>query len=68
MATVVDIVFLGTGTSSCIPTVNCLTNTDQECKVCPSSQTPEGIKNSRKNTSLVVRYRKHSDPAGHRLR
>jgi hypothetical protein len=68
MATVVEIVFLGTGTSSCVPTVNCLTSPDQTCKVCLSSQTPEGIKNSRKNISLIVRYRKHSDPAGHRLR
>lgn len=68
MATVVEIIFLGTGTSSSIPTVACLTNPEKSCPVCLSTQTPEGIKNNRKNTSMVVRYRKHDDPLDHRLR
>lgn len=68
MATVVEIVFLGTGTSSSVPTVSCLTDTEKTCKVCLSSQTPEGRKNNRRNTSLVVRYRKHDDPFDFRLR
>jgi hypothetical protein len=68
MATVVEIIFLGTGTSSSVPTVACLTNPEKLCPVCLSTQTPEGIKNNRRNTTLVVRFRKHSDPPGHRLR
>ncbi|KAI7907718.1 beta-lactamase-like protein [Cokeromyces recurvatus] len=68
MATVVEIIFLGTGTSSSVPTIACLTNPEKSCKVCLSSQTPEGRKNNRKNTSMVVRFRKHSDPTGFRLR
>lgn len=68
MATVVEIIFLGTGTSSSVPTIACLTNPTKGCTVCLSSQTPEGIKNNRRNTSLVVRFRKHDDPADFRLR
>lgn len=68
MATVVEIIFLGTGTSSSIPTVACLTHPEKSCPVCLSTLTPEGIKNNRRNTTLVVRYRKHADPPGHRLR
>lgn len=69
MATVVEIIFLGTGTSSSVPTIACLTNPKKKkCQVCLSTQTPEGIKNNRRNTSLVVRYRKHDDPVGFRLR
>ncbi|KAI8985401.1 beta-lactamase-like protein [Pilobolus umbonatus] len=56
MATVVEVIFLGTGTSSCVPTVSCLTSEKKSCQVCLSSQTPEGIKNCRKNTSFIVRF------------
>lgn len=68
MATVVEVIFLGTGTSSSVPTIACLTHPEKKCLVCLSSQTAEGIKNNRKNTSVVVRYRKHDDPVGFRLR
>ncbi|KAI8645858.1 beta-lactamase-like protein [Parasitella parasitica] len=68
MASVIEIVFLGTGTSSSVPTVSCLTNPDKSCSVCLSSQTPEGRKNNRRNTSLIVRFRKHDDPPEFRLR
>ncbi|KAI8087224.1 beta-lactamase-like protein [Thamnidium elegans] len=68
MATVVEIIFLGTGTSSSVPTIACLTNPKKKCAVCLSTQSRKGIKNNRKNTSLVVRYRKHDDPVGFRLR
>lgn len=68
MATVVEIIFLGTGTSSSVPTIACLTNPEKNCRVCLSTQTPKGIKNNRRNTSLVVRFRKHDDPVGFRLR
>ncbi|KAL1930839.1 hypothetical protein VTP01DRAFT_9976 [Rhizomucor pusillus] len=68
MATVVEIIFLGTGTSGAIPNVSCLTEQPPTCKVCVSAMTPEGRKNMKKNTSMVVRFRKHSDPPEARLR
>lgn len=68
MATVEEIVFLGTGTSSSVPTIACLTDPKKKCSVCLSAVTPEGFKNNRKNTSMVVRFRKHKDPPGARLR
>lgn len=68
MATVVEIVFVGTGTSGAVPNVSCLTEQPPTCKVCVSAMTPEGRKNMKKNTSLIVRFRKHSDPPNARLR
>ncbi|KAI9257911.1 beta-lactamase-like protein [Sporodiniella umbellata] len=68
MATVEEIVFLGTGTSSSVPTVACLTDPEKKCLVCLDAMTAEGYKNNRKNTSLLVRFRKHSDPPNARLR
>ncbi|KAI8390303.1 beta-lactamase-like protein [Blakeslea trispora] len=68
MASVVEIVFLGTGTSSSVPSINCLTHPTQSCKVCLSTQTPSGRKNNRRNTSMVVRFRNHNDPKDARLR
>ncbi|CAO0802931.1 unnamed protein product [Mucor circinelloides] len=68
MASVVEIIFLGTGTSSSVPTVSCLTDPEKSCPVCLSSQTPEGRKNNRRNTSMIVRFRKHDDPPEFRLR
>ncbi|EIE84792.1 hypothetical protein RO3G_09502 [Rhizopus delemar RA 99-880] len=56
MATVEEIVFLGTGTSSSVPTIACLTDPKKKCSVCLSAVTPEGFKNNRKNTSMVVRF------------
>lgn len=68
MATIVEIVFLGTGTSGAVPNVSCLTNPEQPCKVCISAMTPEGKKNMKKNTSLMVRFRSQDDPPNARLR
>ncbi|KAI8966901.1 hypothetical protein BDF20DRAFT_918110 [Mycotypha africana] len=67
MATVEEIIFVGTGTSSSVPVISCLTSPKRDCKVCLSTLTPEGRKNIRKNTSLLVRFRKHADPPGARL-
>ncbi|OLY84871.1 putative hydrolase [Smittium mucronatum] len=50
-----EVIFLGTGTSSGIPSVPCLVRTDRKCKVCLSSMTKEGEKNRRRNTSILVR-------------
>lgn len=68
MATIVEIVFLGTGTSGAVPNVSCLTNPEQSCMVCLSAMTPQGKKNMKKNTSLMVRFRSHNDPPNARLR
>ncbi|PIA18373.1 metallo-beta-lactamase family protein [Coemansia reversa NRRL 1564] len=45
---------MGTGTSGAVPNVTCLTSIDYTCKVCKLSMTPEGSKNKRRNTSLLV--------------
>ncbi|KAJ1916270.1 hypothetical protein H4219_003890 [Mycoemilia scoparia] len=50
-----DIIFLGTGTSGCIPNIPCITSR-RDCKVCWSTLKPEGQKNRRRNTSLLVRF------------
>ncbi|KAL1915220.1 uncharacterized protein VTP21DRAFT_7496 [Calcarisporiella thermophila] len=52
-----SIIFLGTGTSSCVPTIPCLTSSTRKCRVCLSTLLPDGYKNIRKNTSVVVRFR-----------
>lgn len=53
----VELVFLGTGTSSSIPHVECLTAPpeDKPCKTCISTLTPEGKKNIRRKTSCAFR-------------
>ncbi|KAI9306920.1 beta-lactamase-like protein [Cunninghamella echinulata] len=68
MATLEQVIFLGTGCSSCTPNVTCLTNPEQSCKSCLSSMTPDGRKNRRNNVSIAIRFRDHNDPPGHRLR
>ncbi|KAI8321341.1 hypothetical protein GQ54DRAFT_298076 [Martensiomyces pterosporus] len=50
-----EIIFLGSGTSGCIPNIPCITSNDPNCQVCKLSVTPEGWKNRRRNTSLLVR-------------
>ncbi|KAI0702421.1 beta-lactamase-like protein [Cytidiella melzeri] len=55
----VELIFLGTGTSSTLPHVDCLTappNT-KPCRTCLSTLYPEGKKNIRRNTSCVLRIR-----------
>ncbi|KAJ6470963.1 beta-lactamase-like protein, partial [Mycena sanguinolenta] len=53
----IELIFLGTGTSSCLPHINCLTLPpgDKQCKTCLSAMTPAGKNNIRRNTSAVVR-------------
>ncbi|OMJ21924.1 putative hydrolase [Smittium culicis] len=52
---VTQVLFLGTGTSSCIPNVPCIMKDPPTCKVCTSSITEEGKKNKRRNTSALVK-------------
>ncbi|CAI2166801.1 8829_t:CDS:2 [Funneliformis geosporum] len=55
-----EIIFIGTGTSSGVPTVACLTDPQKSCKTCMSTLTSEGEVNVRRNTSLLVRVN-HED-------
>ncbi|CAB4411049.1 unnamed protein product [Rhizophagus irregularis] len=57
---VTEIIFLGTGTSSGVPVIACLTDPEQNCETCMSTLTPEGEVNVRRNTSLLVRVN-HED-------
>ncbi|KAF9015471.1 beta-lactamase-like protein [Cyathus striatus] len=52
-----ELIFLGTGTSSSLPHVDCLTRLPDmiPCKTCLSTLTPEGKKNIRRNTSVALR-------------
>ncbi|EJD04263.1 uncharacterized protein FOMMEDRAFT_121904 [Fomitiporia mediterranea MF3/22] len=54
-----EFVFLGTGTSSSLPHVRCLTAgpSDPKCEACLSTLTPAGRKNARRNTSAVFRVK-----------
>jgi len=49
-----ELVFLGTGTSSCIPLIGCLMNENPSCKVCVSAAA--GGKNRRNNVSAALRW------------
>ncbi|KAG8220052.1 hypothetical protein J3R82DRAFT_1069 [Butyriboletus roseoflavus] len=53
----IELIFLGTGTSSSVPSLDCLTAppSQEPCRTCLSTLTPEGKKNIRRNTSAVVR-------------
>ncbi|KAF8446214.1 beta-lactamase-like protein [Boletus edulis BED1] len=53
----IELIFLGTGTSTSIPHVACLTAppSKKPCRTCLSTLTPEGKRNIRRNTSAVVR-------------
>ncbi|KAH0590287.1 hypothetical protein H2248_000449 [Termitomyces sp. 'cryptogamus'] len=53
----IELIFLGTGTSSSLPHVDCLTAPPEAkpCKTCLSTLTPEGKKNIRRNTSVALR-------------
>jgi phosphoribosyl 1,2-cyclic phosphodiesterase len=51
-----SVIFLGTGASSSLPNVLCITREKSGCKVCPSALTEEGKRNRRRNCSLLVRW------------
>lgn len=55
----IELIFLGTGTSSSLPHVSCLTAPPElpPCRTCLSTLTPEGKKNIRRNTSAALRIR-----------
>jgi hypothetical protein len=55
----IEFIFLGTGTSSSLPHVDCLTRPPdaRRCRTCLSTLTPAGKKNCRRNTSGVVRMK-----------
>lgn len=55
----VELIFLGTGTSSGLPHVDCLTAPPDAtpCHTCLSTLKPEGKKNFRRNTSAVFRVK-----------
>ncbi|TFK76751.1 hypothetical protein BDN72DRAFT_754178 [Pluteus cervinus] len=59
--TPIELIFLGTGTSSSLPHVECLTAPPEAkpCRACLStlSQTPEGKKNVRRNTGAALRMK-----------
>ncbi|KAG7086372.1 hypothetical protein E1B28_002332 [Marasmius oreades] len=57
----VELIFLGTGTSSGLPSIACLTQPLDEktrgCRACLSTLKPEGKHNIRRNTSAVLRMK-----------
>ncbi|KAJ7596721.1 beta-lactamase-like protein [Mycena floridula] len=52
-----ELIFLGTGTSSSVPSIVCLTAPPETepCRACLATLKPEGKKNIRRNTSIAVR-------------
>lgn len=56
-STEIELLFLGTGTSSSIPYIDCLTapSNRQPCKTCLSTLTLDGKINIRRNTSVALR-------------
>jgi phosphoribosyl 1,2-cyclic phosphodiesterase len=64
-AVIKEIIFFGTGTSGCVPSVPCLTKSPPECAVCLDAITPSS-KNFRNNTSMLVRFHSPSHEP-HRL-
>ena len=54
-----EFIFMGTGTSGCVPNITCLAIETPTCKVCIDCLVP-GSRNRRRNTSGMLRYT-HSD-------
>ncbi|KAI8048517.1 beta-lactamase-like protein [Syncephalis plumigaleata] len=53
----VEVIFLGTGTSGCLPNVTCLSiGPTPGCRACKLAMTPAGRKNRRRNTSIIARW------------
>lgn len=57
-----ELIFHGTGTSSSLPLIGCLTAPQgpdvERCESCLSTLTPEGKKNIRRNTGAIFRVKK----------
>ncbi|QRW00304.1 beta-lactamase superfamily protein [Ceratobasidium sp. AG-Ba] len=51
----IEFIFHGTGTSSSVPNVACLTDDPITCETCGSTLTPQGQKNKRRNTGGILR-------------
>ncbi|KIY65899.1 hypothetical protein CYLTODRAFT_455891 [Cylindrobasidium torrendii FP15055 ss-10] len=60
-----EFIFLGTGTSSSVPHVDCLTSPPdgRRCDTCLSTLHPEGVRNIRRNTNAVIRTTSPRDGA-----
>jgi hypothetical protein len=58
-----EVLFMGTGTSSGLPLVSCLTRPPNEpqCACCTATRTASGGKNVRGNTGIVARCRNGED-------
>ncbi|KAI9592009.1 beta-lactamase-like protein [Syncephalis fuscata] len=55
----VEVIFLGTGTSGCLPNVTCLSIEERPgCRACKVAMTHAGRKNRRRNTSIVARWQR----------
>jgi glyoxylase-like metal-dependent hydrolase (beta-lactamase superfamily II) len=52
-----QVIFFGTGTSGCVPSVHCLTADEPNCKVCLSAINDPASRNFRLNTSAMMRCR-----------
>jgi phosphoribosyl 1,2-cyclic phosphodiesterase len=56
-----DFLFLGTGTSSTVPAIHCLTDPATGCLCCRSTMRPGGERNKRRNTAAIVRVTQPDD-------
>ncbi|KAH7340382.1 beta-lactamase-like protein [Rhizoctonia solani] len=54
-APTIEFIFHGTGTSSSVPNISCITADPITCETCGSTLTPEGQKNKRRNTGGILR-------------
>ncbi|KAF8602693.1 hypothetical protein BDV93DRAFT_523798 [Ceratobasidium sp. AG-I] len=51
----IEFIFHGTGTSSSVPNIECLTSDPITCETCALTLTPQGQKNRRRNTGGILR-------------
>ncbi|KAJ1302753.1 hypothetical protein OPQ81_003062 [Rhizoctonia solani] len=52
-----ELIFQGTGCSSGVPNITCLTSKPVTCETCGLATQPSGWKNKRRNTGAIVRVR-----------
>ncbi|CAE6426630.1 unnamed protein product [Rhizoctonia solani] len=60
-----ELIFHGTGCSSGVPNITCLTSKPVTCETCGLAAQPSGWKNKRRNTGAIVRVR--SAPGSERV-